>query len=129
MAYDPFNDPNRIARQAAQQAAETAQRMSRQARESAQRAADQAAATSRQFAEQNRQFAERSRQAAQQAELARQARQSRGAAPGLDSSQERHWDPTANTSPPERKRGGSKGFIVFLLVIGLVAVFGTMMLT
>ena len=113
MAYDPFNDPNRIARQAAQQAAETAQRMSRQARESAQRAADQAAATSRQFAEQNRQFAERSRQTAQ----------------GLDSSQERHWDPTANTSPPERKRGGSKGFVVFLLVIGLLAVFGTMMLT
>jgi hypothetical protein len=118
VAYDPYNDPNRIARQMAQQANETAQRMSRQAQESAQRAAAQAAATNRQFAEQNRQTALR----------AEQARRAREAGLPSNPSQAPESDSGALPSPAERTRGGTKGFVLFLLVIGLLIYFGTSLL-
>ena len=108
MAYDPYNDPNRFARQAAQRAAETAQALSRRHQQ------DALAAAARRNAETQRRFVEDSikRQRDNQTQLRNDA--SRRVAGEAS-------DPDMDSAPVRPRRGARLFGLVLVAIIAFAA--------
>lgn len=107
MAYDPYNDPNRFARQAAQQAADRAQALSRQHQQEAQ------AAAARRNAEQQQRFVQDSLK--RQRDFQMQIRKDMGSRGASEES-----EPDLGSAPVRPRRGAR----LFALILVAIVAFG-----